>query len=166
MPDARYADIYVGLGSNLDADRRLRHAAQALEAAFGVLRRSAVYRTPAVGQPAPDYLNAVVAFSSGLSADEVKARLLEIEDAARRSRSQPRVAVVGLDLDLLLYGRRVDARQRLPHGDVLVRAHVLVPLNDIASDLVHPLTGERIGDACAALGRGAKLDKVGPLGDP
>jgi len=65
---------------------------------------------------------------------------------------------------LLLYGRRVDARQRLPHRDVLVRAHVLVPLADIASDLVHPLTGERIADVCAALGRGAELAKVGPLG--
>jgi 2-amino-4-hydroxy-6-hydroxymethyldihydropteridine diphosphokinase len=157
-------EIYVGLGSNLDADRRLREAARALEAAFGPLRRSPVYRTPAVGQPAPDYLNAVVAFSSGVSADDVKARLVEIEDAARRSRSQPLTSlVVGLDLDLLLYGGRVDARQRLPHRDVLVRAHVLVPLNDIASDLVHPLTGERIADALAALGRGAEIAKVGPL---
>src|SRR5262252_5729012 len=111
-------EIFVGLGSNLDADRRLREAVRTLETAFGPLRRSAVYLTPAVGGPAPDYLNAAVAFNSDLSADDVKARLVEIEDAARRNRSQPRAgAVVGLDLDLLLYGRRVDARQRLPHGD-------------------------------------------------
>jgi 2-amino-4-hydroxy-6-hydroxymethyldihydropteridine diphosphokinase len=160
-------DIYVGLGSNLDADRRLREAAQTLESEFGPLRRSPVYRTAAVGGPAPDYLNAAVAFSSGLSADDVKARLVEIEDAARRSRSQPLgAALIGLDLDLLLYGRRVDARQRLPHGDVLVRAHVLVPLADIGSELVHPLTGERIADARAALGSAAELVKVGPLGGP
>jgi len=176
MPEAQKADahgvgvqrveIYVGLGSNLDAERRLREAAQALEVAFGPLRRSAVYRTPAVGAPAPDYLNAAVAFSSDLSPDDVKARLVEIEDAARRRRSQPPSAICGLDLDFLLYGRRVDARQRLPHRDVLARAHVLVPLADIAADLVHPLTGVRIADACAALGRGAELPNVGPLGGP
>lgn len=169
MPDAHFVDahpvdVYVGLGSNLDADRRLREAAQGLEAEFGPLRRSAVYCTAAVGAPAPDYLNAVVAFSTELPPQDVKARLVAIEDAARRKRSQPRVPVVALDLDLLLYGRRVDAQQRLPHADVLSRAHVLAPLADIAPDLVHPLTGERIEHAWAAQARGVELTKVGPLG--
>jgi len=125
-----------------------------------------VYRTPAVGSPAPDYLNAVVAFSSSLSADDIKARLVVIENAAGRSRTRPRGAVCELDLDVLLYGRRVDARQRLPHRDVLVRAHVLAPLADIAADLVHPLTGDRIADAWAAQARGAEIVKVGALGGP
>ena len=49
MPDGRPVDVYVGLGSNLDADRRLREAVGSLEAEFGPLRCSAVYRTPAIG---------------------------------------------------------------------------------------------------------------------
>jgi 2-amino-4-hydroxy-6-hydroxymethyldihydropteridine diphosphokinase len=122
-----------------------------------------VYRTPAVGPPAPDYLNAAVAFRAVLPVDDIKARLVSIENAAGRSRARPRGAVCELDLDLLLYGRRVDARQRLPHPDVLVRAHVLAPLADIAADLVHPLTGQRIADAWAASARGAGIVNVGPL---
>ena len=157
-------EVYVGLGSNLDADRRLREAAQALEAEFGPLRRSTVFRTPAVGAPAPDYLNAAVAFSTTIPAAEVKSRLVAIEDAARRKRSQPPQPICALDLDLLLYGRRVDAPLRLPHADALVRAHVLAPLAEIAPDLVHPLTGSRLADVWAAQGRGAELAKVGPLG--
>ncbi|HZF29253.1 MAG TPA: 2-amino-4-hydroxy-6-hydroxymethyldihydropteridine diphosphokinase [Gammaproteobacteria bacterium] len=164
--DAHHIDVYVGLGSNLDADRRLRAAAEALEAEFGPLRRSAVYRSPAVGWPAPDYLNAAVAFATTLPPEEVKTRLVALEDVARRSRSQPPHPMCPLDLDLLLYGRRVNAQQRLPHADVLSRAHVLAPLADIAPDLVHPLTGERIEHAWAARGHGVELTKVGPLGGP
>jgi 2-amino-4-hydroxy-6-hydroxymethyldihydropteridine diphosphokinase len=164
MPDGRPVDVYVGLGSNLDADRRLREAVRSLETEFGTLRRSAVYRTPAIGAPAPDYLNAAVAFSTALPAADVKARLVAIEDKARRSRSQPRGPVCALDLDLLLHGRRVDAAQRLPHTDVLRRAHVLAPLADIAAALVHPLTGESIETLWAAQAGGARIAKVGPLG--
>ncbi|HET8695866.1 MAG TPA: 2-amino-4-hydroxy-6-hydroxymethyldihydropteridine diphosphokinase [Gammaproteobacteria bacterium] len=166
MPDGRGVDVYVGLGSNLDADRRLREAVTSLEAEFGTLRRSAVYRTAAIGAPAPDYLNAAVAFSTALAAADVKARLVTIEDQARRSRSQPRGPVCALDLDLLLHGRRVDAAQRLPHPDVLRRAHVLAPLADIAPALVHPLTGESIETLWAAQAAGARIAKAGPLDGP
>jgi 2-amino-4-hydroxy-6-hydroxymethyldihydropteridine diphosphokinase len=164
LGDAHLVDVYVGLGSNLDADRRLREAAQALEAEFGPLRRSTVFRTAAIGAPAPDYLNAAVAFPTLLPPAEVKARLVAIEDAARRKRSQPPQPICALDLDLLLYGRRVDAPLRLPHADALVRAHVLAPLAEIAADLVHPLTGERIADVWAAQARSVDLATVGPLG--
>ena len=164
MPDGRPVDVYVGLGSNLDADRRLREAVGSLEAEFGPLRCSAVYRTPAIGAPAPDYLNAAVALRTHLPAGELKARLVAIEDAAGRSRSQPRGAVCALDLDLLLHGRRVDAAQRLPHADVLRRAHVLAPLADIAPGVAHPLTGEAIEELWAACAAGAQLTKIGPLG--
>jgi 2-amino-4-hydroxy-6-hydroxymethyldihydropteridine diphosphokinase len=159
-------DVYVGLGSNLDAERRLREAAAALEAEFGTLRCSEVYRTAAVGAPAPDYLNAVVAFSSSAPPEAVKARLVEIEDAARRSRSQPPSPVCALDLDLLLYGGRVDADQRLPHDDLLRRAHVLAPLVDLAAELEHPLTGEPLGRAWAAQAGAVEIAKAGRLRGP
>jgi 2-amino-4-hydroxy-6-hydroxymethyldihydropteridine diphosphokinase len=165
MPDGRPVNVYVGLGSNLDADRRLREAVRSLQEAFGALRCSFVYRTAAVGAPAPDYLNAAVAFATAIAAADVKARLVAIEDVARRSRSQPRGPVCALDLDLLLYGRRVDAPQRLPHPDVLRRAHVLAPLADIAARLVHPLTGESIEELWTAAAAGAQITTIGPLGE-
>ena len=159
-------DVYVGLGSNVDAGRSLESAASALEAEFGPLRRSAVYRSEAVGAPAPDYSNAAVGFSTALAPPALKARLVAIEEAAGRSRGEPRGVLCALDLDLLLYGRRVDARRRLPHPDVLRRAHVLAPLADIASGLVHPLTGERIAELWAAHEPGARIKRAGSLGEP
>ncbi len=144
-------DVYVGLGSNLDPERRLQQAVADLEKRCAPLRVSAVYRSPAVGAPAADYHNLVVAFRSAAGAAAIKEVLTAIEDAADRSRTEPRSASCALDLDLLLYGRRVDAQLRLPRADVLRRAFVLAPLAQIAPQLIHPVTGQSLGSAWQAL---------------
>ena len=52
-----------------------------------------------------------------------------------------------LDLDLLLYGERVDPVQRLPRDDVLKYPFALAPLAELAAGLIHPVTGGAIGEA-------------------
>jgi 2-amino-4-hydroxy-6-hydroxymethyldihydropteridine diphosphokinase len=68
--------------------------------------------------------------------------LRAIERAAGRQRTDP--ARCELDLDLLFYGGRVDAAQRLPRPGVLALPYVLRPLAELAPELVHPVTGERV----------------------
>ena len=70
-----------------------------------------------------------------------------------------------LDLDLLLYGRRVDPGRCLPHADVLRRAFVLAPLAELAPRLEHPLTGQPYAHAWKVLAaRGAcGVTRVGTL---
>ena len=154
-------EIFVGAGSNEDPVRALRRAAAELERSFGALRCSRVYRSPASGAPARDYLNLVLSLSTERDVDSVREALRAIETLAGRSRNDP--AVCELDLDLLLYGARVDALQRLPRPGLFRTPFVLGPLAELAPELTHPVTAERCVVAWQAVDR-ADLDDVGPLG--
>jgi 2-amino-4-hydroxy-6-hydroxymethyldihydropteridine diphosphokinase len=157
-------DVFIGVGSNVDPERALRAAVVALERRFGALRCSSVYRSRAAGVAAADYLNMVVAFATGVGVDALREGLAAIETAAGRSRVDPKVC--RLDLDLLLYGSRVDAGQRLPRAGVFELAFVLGPLAEIAPELAHPLTGARCRSAWSAARRGASLENLGALTAP
>jgi 2-amino-4-hydroxy-6-hydroxymethyldihydropteridine diphosphokinase len=94
----------------------------------------------------------------------VKSELVAIEAAGGRQRGAARATLCSLDLDLLLYGARVDAAQNLPHSDVLRRAFVLAPLAEVAPDMRHPVTGERLGRAWRRLhAAGTSIEDVGTL---
>ncbi len=105
------------------------------------IRASGVYETSPVGGPVgqPAFLNAVVAVSTLLSAEELLAQLMLIERQAGRARGVldgPRL----LDLDLLLFGEQVIETSRLhvPHPRLHQRRFVLEPLAELAPDLLHP----------------------------
>jgi 2-amino-4-hydroxy-6-hydroxymethyldihydropteridine diphosphokinase len=136
-------EVFVGAGSNVDPERQLRNALAELERRFGAVRCSSLYRSTAVGVPAADYLNLVVALEAQLAVDSLRAELRAIEALAGRARADP--AVCALDLDLLLYGNRVDAEQRIPRPGLLGSPFLLVPLAELAPELVHPVTGVRFG---------------------
>ena len=135
-------EVFIGAGSNADPERRLRGALAELTRRFGPVRSSSVYRSAAVGIPAADYSNLVIAFTTELSADALRDELRAIEALAGRARAD--AAVCELDLDLLLYGRRVDAVQRLPRPGLMTLPFVLVPLAELAPELVHPITGRKL----------------------
>lgn len=157
------SEVFVGLGSNVDPETHLREALSELTRALGVLRISRVYRSPAQGIDGPDFLNLVVGFDSSTGAGAVDDVLSSIEETGGREAWQ-RSGVRALDLDLLLYGARVDAAERLPREDVLEYAFVLAPLNDLAPDFRHPLTGVLIGDAWAVMAAtNPRLTCLGPL---
>lgn len=153
-------EVFVGAGSNLGPERALRRAEAELEQRFGAVRCSRVYRSAAMGSPAPDYLNLVVAFATERDIDFVQEALRAIETLAGRTRTDP--AVCELDLDLLLYGAGVDARRRLPRPGLFTAPFILGPLAEVAPELVHPVTGERCAAAWAAAAREGLRD-VGPL---
>jgi 2-amino-4-hydroxy-6-hydroxymethyldihydropteridine diphosphokinase len=143
-------EVLIGAGSNADPERRLRRALAELERLFGALRCSSVCRGPAVGVPAADYFNLVVAAETRLAVDSVRGELRAIETLAGRTRADP--AVCELDLDLLVYGQRVDTARRLPRPGLFTLPFVLVPLAEVAPGLVHPVTGERCSAAARAAG--------------
>jgi 2-amino-4-hydroxy-6-hydroxymethyldihydropteridine diphosphokinase len=163
-------EVFVGAGSNEGPVRALRLAAAELERSFGALRCSRVYRSSAVGAPAAplgsprrgaDYLNVVLALSTERDADSVREALRAVETLAGRSRADP--AVCELDLDLLLYGACVDARRRLPRPGLYTAPFILGPLAELAPELVHPVRGERCRSVWQSAPRGA-LHDVGALG--
>jgi len=141
------------LGSNLDDPvGQVRRAFAELDALpdTRLVARSRLYRTAAVGPPQPDYVNAAAVLDTELAANALFDGLLAIEVAHGRVRSErwgPRT----LDLDLLVYGDAVIDTPRLtvPHPQLARRPFVLVPLAEVADDLVVPGLG-RVGDLRAA----------------
>jgi 2-amino-4-hydroxy-6-hydroxymethyldihydropteridine diphosphokinase len=153
-------DIYVGLGSNIHPVQNLRAAAAALSAEFGPLRLSSIYESAPVGFDGANFLNMVVQFSSSADCEHVHARLSALEEAAGRVRPSKGLGPRTLDLDLLLYGGRVDPAARLPHPDILAYPFVLWPLSELSPGLVHPLIGiamEALRSRHAARGAGLSL---------
>ncbi len=139
--------VFIGLGTNLG--NRRENLEQALAALGGILRiekRSSVYETEPVGCAAQDwFLNMVVQGTVEAAPRALLEHLQAIEQRMGRQRSimhGPRI----IDLDLLFFDDLVlaDAGLTLPHPEIQNRGFVLVPLNEIAPDLVHPLLRRNI----------------------
>jgi 2-amino-4-hydroxy-6-hydroxymethyldihydropteridine diphosphokinase len=148
---------YVGLGGNLgDAAATLRAALPALDRLpdSRLRRASRLYRTPAWGQTAqPDFINAVAMLDTALPARALLDRLLGIERAFGRTRaSGERWGPRTLDLDLLLYGDAVidEPGLHVPHPHLHQRAFALLPLLELAPEIVIPGIG-RGADAAVAM---------------
>jgi 2-amino-4-hydroxy-6-hydroxymethyldihydropteridine diphosphokinase len=146
MRDAVVA--YIGLGANLgDACASVRLAMQAIAETEGVAveKESSFYGSAPVDSSGPDYVNAVVAVRTVLTAPSLLAQLQAIELRAGRERPY-RNAPRTLDLDLLLYGQATihSATLCVPHPRMGERAFVLVPLHQIAPHCVTAGQLERV----------------------
>lgn len=133
---------YIGLGANLgDAQAALRSARVALEALprTRLLAFSSLYRSAPMDSSGPDYVNAVAALCTELTAAELLASLQSIEGQHGRQRAY-RNAPRTLDLDLLLFAdQRIDTPElQVPHPRLHERAFVLAPLTEIAPELQVP----------------------------
>jgi 2-amino-4-hydroxy-6-hydroxymethyldihydropteridine diphosphokinase len=159
------ARAFVGLGANVgDPAAQVAWAVGELAGLAGtrLVRSSSLYRTAPVGYAKqPDFVNAVAMLETALTPRALLDALLGIERAAGRERTfanAPRV----LDLDLLLYDDQVIDAPGLavPHPRMHERAFVLVPLVEIAPDVVIPGHG-RAGDLLRGLPERAvrKLDE-------
>ncbi|HEU5397829.1 MAG TPA: 2-amino-4-hydroxy-6-hydroxymethyldihydropteridine diphosphokinase [Gammaproteobacteria bacterium] len=134
-------EAFVGIGSNVEPEQRVRQAVKLLRERFGAIRLSPVYRNAAVGFEGDDFLNLVAAFETALDVDALNAALDEIELACGRERGAARFTPRTMDLDLLLYGDRVSAAPvKLPRPEILKYAFVLKPLADLVPDRRHPGT--------------------------
>lgn len=141
-------NVFLGLGSNIDAEKNLRLAIAELRNRFGELVLSPVYRSAAFGFDGADFLNLVAGLQTDLSPDDLLVFIEKIHAQAGRVRGPERYTSRPLDIDLLLYGDLVDSDPplRLPRSDVLAHSFVLRPLSEIAPNLIHPETERSIAE--------------------
>ena len=142
--------VYLLTGGNLGQP----HAAlDAAKTAIGqqcgtVVAASSIYQTAAWGKTdQPDFLNQVLLVNTHLDAHTLLRHLQKIEKRAGRQRKEkygPRL----LDIDILLFNNAVITMPELqvPHPQMAHRRFVLVPLAELASQLVHPVTGLTIAE--------------------
>lgn len=144
---------YIGLGANLPGsagppEATLAGAALRLEALGRIVSRSSLYRTDPVGfADQPRFVNAALAFETDLDPMQLLAALLAIELEFGRDRSAgiangPRT----LDLDILLFDDFNISLPGLeiPHPRLAERAFVLIPLNEIAPNVIEPSSGRTV----------------------
>ncbi len=145
MLDSNWTICYLGLGSNLanELGSPIEHLQQAITSLtqhddIRQVRVSSYYASAPMGpQDQPDFVNAVVGIETMLSPLELLAFCQQLEEQAQRARLR-RWGERSLDVDILLYGQLQIDKPTLsvPHIGLAERNFVLVPLRELAPDIV------------------------------
>ncbi len=153
---------WAGLGSNRNPECNLNKAMGILRARFGSLRVSPAYRSAAVGDEAPDFVNLVVAFETELDPESVNGEFKRIEAELGRVRGASSEAGHTIDIDLLMLGDYVGSfgSVTLPRRDVTDCAYVLRPLAELEPEGVHPVAGRSFSRLWAEWDQPAELVEV------
>jgi len=138
--------VYLGLGSNLgDRQANLDRALEFLSQRLRMGKISSIYDTEPLGDSdQPRFLNLVCQAFTHLEPAGLLALAKGIERKLGRVSKSGRPRTI--DIDILLYGDQVIDTPALviPHPKMTERAFVLIPLDEIAPDAVHPTSGKTV----------------------
>jgi 2-amino-4-hydroxy-6-hydroxymethyldihydropteridine diphosphokinase len=143
--------VFLGIGTNLgNRESNLEEAVARIEEYIGpVLDSSSIYETEPWGFQAKDkFLNKVVKVKTELAPSGLLGRILMIEYLLGRVRGQDRYSSRLIDIDILLYEDMIVEEEslKIPHPLLQQRKFVLVPLCEIASEMIHPVLKKSIGE--------------------
>jgi 2-amino-4-hydroxy-6-hydroxymethyldihydropteridine diphosphokinase len=138
-------EIFLGLGSNMgDREKYLSDAIRLLEHDAGkILRYSMLWETEPWGfEASTPFLNMVIMMRTSLSVIEFFEVVHSIENRLGRQRTGEGYNSRTIDIDVLFWGDEVIniPRINIPHPAIADRLFVLMPLNEIAADFIHPVS--------------------------
>jgi 2-amino-4-hydroxy-6-hydroxymethyldihydropteridine diphosphokinase len=135
------SDIFLALGSNMgDRKLNLRQALILLSRKVDIEEVSAIYESDPVGYTQqPLFLNLVLKGKTELKPQDLLTYAKEIETKLGREPSFPN-APRPMDIDILFYDNKIinSPELTIPHPRITVRSFVLIPLNEISPDFIHP----------------------------
>lgn len=158
--------VYISLGSNLgDRQTHLQLALELIHQRIGVVDKiSSLYETPAWGFVGETFYNACVSVTTLLSANYVLEELLNIEKELGRERNAGTKGYQSrtIDLDILFYDDEIIKTENLnvPHPQIHNRNFVLFPLNEIASNKIHPIFQKSIEELLKNSPDASKITKI------
>ena len=135
--------IYLSIGSNKgNRYSFIKEALRLIRKDIGkVILMSKIYETKSWGFHSDDFLNICIMIKSELFPAELLNKLKNIEDRIGRIRNSTKILAREIDIDILFYSDKIVNNEDLiiPHPRLHLRNFVLYPLNDIASDFIHPI---------------------------
>jgi 2-amino-4-hydroxy-6-hydroxymethyldihydropteridine diphosphokinase len=139
---------YLLLGSNMgNSQKQLVTAQLYIEKKIGtIIRRSSVYQTAAWGKTdQPDFLNQVIIVETELTAMDTMESILFIEKKMGRIRTKKN-APRKIDIDILFFNKAIieQAGLIIPHPLQQNRRFVLIPLNELSANFIHPVLKKTI----------------------
>jgi 2-amino-4-hydroxy-6-hydroxymethyldihydropteridine diphosphokinase len=147
--------VHIGIGSNL-GDRRANtvEAVEKVSQLPGtrVVRASSLYESEPLGDAKTWFVNSVIEIESDLTPEALLKKLQAIEEAMGRKRVKgKRWGSRIIDLDILLFDQDViDKRNlKIPHPELHKRRFVLLPLAELAPQVIHPQLGQSISTLLA-----------------
>ncbi len=135
---------YLILGGNKgDKINNLYQAMLLIEEKVGtIISKSKLYETAAWGNTnQPDFLNQVVFIETALNPPDLLKTTIKIEESLGRVRGAEKWLERTMDIDILFYNNEVidTPDLKIPHPYIQERMFVLMPLMDIAPELIHPI---------------------------
>jgi dihydroneopterin aldolase/2-amino-4-hydroxy-6-hydroxymethyldihydropteridine diphosphokinase len=142
-------EVFLGIGANLgNRENNLKEAVARVEEYIGkVTAFSSIYETEAWGfQTEDEFLNMVLKVETKLKPSGLLGRILMIESLLGRIRITKQYSSRVIDIDILFYGNKKinDVELIIPHPRLHERKFILVPLCEIAPDLIHPVMNKSI----------------------
>lgn len=156
---------YLLLGGNLgDRKKNLEDAIEHLSNEVGeILSKSSIYETAAWGKTdQPAFLNQAIGLATNLTALEVLEKALSIEQKLGRIRKDKWGERL-IDIDLILFGSEIidiEGKLQIPHPQMQNRKFVMLPLKEIAANIIHPILQKTIFEIATNISDNLEVKRI------
>jgi 2-amino-4-hydroxy-6-hydroxymethyldihydropteridine diphosphokinase len=151
MATAVVHQVYIGIGSNIgNKKENILEALSRLQKLpdTKITKESSLYESEPLGDAKEWYVNGAIEIETKFRPEMLLKKFKNIERAMGRKKVRKRWGSRVIDLDILLYDAQVLKKKnlRIPHPEIPNRKFVLVPLSEIAPQVIHPEFGVTISE--------------------